>query len=137
MNKRLIASLLLFVLALVIPLERSSSTTSQTARVIAIRNVTVIPVTAAPPVLNATVVINGEQIASIGPTAKIPSGARVINGTLDVRPGKQGGTIVICTVSLKHAGLSVVTEPVEKDSPHGKKIPEAASRRAKKSVRRR
>ena len=82
MNNRLIASLLLFVLALVVPFERSSSTTrAQTARVIAIRNVTVIPVTGAPPILNATVVINGERIASIGPTAKIPSGARVINGT--------------------------------------------------------
>ena len=82
MNNRLIASLLLLVLALVGPLERSSSTTrAQTARVIAIRNVTVIPVTGAPPILNATVVINGERIVSIGPTAKIPSGARVINGT--------------------------------------------------------
>ena len=82
MNNRLIASLLLFVLALVVPLERSSPTIrAQTARVIAVRNVTVIPVTGAPPILNSTVVIKGERIVSIGPTAKIPSGARVINGT--------------------------------------------------------
>ena len=81
MTNRLIASLLLFVLALVVPLELSSTTYAQTARAIAIRNVTVIPVTGAAPILNANVVINGERIVSIGPTAKIPSGARVINGT--------------------------------------------------------
>ena len=80
MTNRLIASLLLFILALVVPLELSSTTHAQTARAIAIRNVTVISVTGAAPILNANVVINGERIVSIGPTAKIPRGARVING---------------------------------------------------------
>ena len=81
MVNRLLPLLLLCLFALVVPVEQLSTTSAQAHRVIAIRNVTVIPVTGAPPILNATVVINGERIASIGPTAKIPSGARVINGT--------------------------------------------------------
>ena len=81
MVNRLLPLLLLCLFALVVPVEQLSTTSAQAHRVMAIRNVTVIPVTGAPPILNATVVINGERIASIGPTAKIPSGARVINGT--------------------------------------------------------
>ena len=52
------------------------------ANVIAIRNVTVIPGTGAPPTSNATVIIRDDRIAAIGPAAKtaIPKGARVIDG---------------------------------------------------------
>jgi imidazolonepropionase-like amidohydrolase len=54
----------------------------QTARVLAIRNVTVIPGTGVQQMTNATVVIRGERIAAIGPAAEtvIPAGARVIEG---------------------------------------------------------
>jgi imidazolonepropionase-like amidohydrolase len=50
--------------------------------VIAIRNVTVIPGTAAPPINDATVIIRDDHIADIGPAAEtvIPTGARVIEG---------------------------------------------------------
>jgi imidazolonepropionase-like amidohydrolase len=50
--------------------------------VIAIRNVTVIPCTGAPPISDATVIVRGEHIATIGPSAEtvIPGGARVIEG---------------------------------------------------------
>ncbi len=82
MTDRLIVLLLLTVFVFFALLgPRSSTTAAQTPRVIAIRNVTVIPVTGAPPIANATVVIRGERIVSIGPTAKVPRGARVINGT--------------------------------------------------------
>ena len=52
------------------------------ARVIAIRNVTVIPCNGAPPINDATVLIRDELIAAIGPSAEtiIPTGARVIEG---------------------------------------------------------
>lgn len=64
------------------PINRQS-TTSQPSPVIAIRNVTVIPATGALPIANATVVVRGEHITAIGPSANtaIPAGARVINGT--------------------------------------------------------
>ncbi len=52
------------------------------ANVIAIRNVTVIPGTGAPPINDATVIIRDDRIAAIGPAAEIviPAGARVIDG---------------------------------------------------------
>ena len=52
------------------------------ANVIAIRNVTVTPGSGAPPITNATVLVRGEYIAAIGPSAEmvIPRGARVIDG---------------------------------------------------------
>ena len=54
----------------------------QTRRVLAIRNVTVIPVTGAQPMANATVLIRDEHIVAIGPAAEVavPEGARVIEG---------------------------------------------------------
>ena len=61
----------------------SSSREFQTAATaIAIRNVTVIPGSGAPPLNNATVLVQGEYIAAIGPSAEmvIPRGARVIDG---------------------------------------------------------
>ena len=50
--------------------------------VIAIRNVTVIPGTGAPPFSDATVLIRDDHIAAIGPAAEtiVPTGARVIEG---------------------------------------------------------
>ena len=53
-----------------------------TGNVIAIRNVTVIPGNGDPPVNDATVVVRGEYIAAIGPSAEmvIPTGARVTDG---------------------------------------------------------
>ena len=80
MINRLLASLLLFVFVLSAPRE-PASTKAQTGRVIAIQNVTVIPVTGASPTANATVLIAGDRISAVGPSVKIPSGARVINGT--------------------------------------------------------
>jgi imidazolonepropionase-like amidohydrolase len=61
---------------------KPQSTKDQTRGVLAIRNVTVIPATGAPPMSNQTVVVRGEHIAAIGPSATtaIPAGARVING---------------------------------------------------------
>lgn len=52
-------------------------------RLLAIRNVTVIPGNGAPPILNSTVLIRDESIAAVGPTAEtvIPAGARVIDGS--------------------------------------------------------
>ena len=78
-----VLSLLLFVFILSAPREPASTTEAQTGRAIAIRNVTVIPVTGASPIANATVVITGERITAVGPATKvkIPQGARVINGT--------------------------------------------------------
>jgi hypothetical protein len=88
--------LLLIIFVVLLPLDPSSKTVAQTAtaqgeqqatnqtrRLLAIRNVTVISATGAPPLANATLVIRGEQIAAIGSAAKmsIPPGARVINGT--------------------------------------------------------
>ena len=57
-------------------------TKDQTRRLLAIRNVTVIPATGAQPIANATVVVRGEYIVAVGPaaTTAIPAGARVING---------------------------------------------------------
>ncbi len=63
--------------------------------------------------------------------------ARVINGTLNVRPGKLRGTIVTCAVSLKNAGLFHAAAPVAKDSDHAQKATQADGGRTKKSVRRR
>jgi imidazolonepropionase-like amidohydrolase len=66
-----------------VTLEQSSTTSAQARRVVAIRNVTVIPATGAAPLTNTTVLIDGDRITAIGPTAKtvIPKGARVIDGT--------------------------------------------------------
>jgi imidazolonepropionase-like amidohydrolase len=51
------------------------------ATVVAIRGATVIPVTGAPPLPNATIVVRGDRIAAIGPSAvtDVPKGARVID----------------------------------------------------------
>lgn len=56
--------------------------TGQGPRLLAIRNVTVIPGNGAPPVENATVIIRDDRIAAIGPAAEtvIPAGARSIEG---------------------------------------------------------
>jgi imidazolonepropionase-like amidohydrolase len=53
------------------------------ARITALRNVTVLPMTGAPPLQSATVLMRGDRIAAIGPAAEvtIPAGARVIDGT--------------------------------------------------------
>jgi imidazolonepropionase-like amidohydrolase len=50
---------------------------------LAIRHVTVIPVTGAPPLQDMTVVVGGDRIAAIGPAAEtaIPAGTRVIDGS--------------------------------------------------------
>jgi imidazolonepropionase-like amidohydrolase len=63
--------------------RKSQSNINPPPRVIVIRNVTVIPATGSPPITNATVVIRGEHIGSIGPSAEtvVPAGARVIDGT--------------------------------------------------------
>ncbi|MGI9165519.1 MAG: amidohydrolase family protein [Pyrinomonadaceae bacterium] len=57
-------------------------TAGQPHRVLAIRNVTVIPGTVAQPIANATVLIRDEHIVAIGPAAEIvvPAGARVVEG---------------------------------------------------------
>ena len=62
--------------------SKRRSTTDQTRRLLAIRNVTVVPATGAQPMANQTVVIRGEHIDAIGPaaTTAIPAGARVIDG---------------------------------------------------------
>jgi imidazolonepropionase-like amidohydrolase len=54
----------------------------QARRPLAIRNVTVIPVTGALPIENATVLIVDDRIAAVGPTAEtvIPANARLIEG---------------------------------------------------------
>ncbi|HEV2884965.1 MAG TPA: amidohydrolase family protein, partial [Pyrinomonadaceae bacterium] len=51
-------------------------------RVLAIRNVTVIPGTGAQPIANATVLIRDERIVAVGPAAEslVPPGARIIEG---------------------------------------------------------
>ena len=58
-------------------------TAQPAARLLAIRNVTVIPGNGAPPIHNRTVLIRDESIAAVGPTAEtvIPAGARVIDGS--------------------------------------------------------
>ena len=83
-----ITTLLLALLALNISSTTEAQTLSgrragQLRRVLAIRNVTVIPATGAQPITNATVVVRGERIAAIGPAAstRIPAGARVVDGT--------------------------------------------------------
>ncbi|HEX6731832.1 MAG TPA: amidohydrolase family protein [Pyrinomonadaceae bacterium] len=83
-----IATLLLALLALNISSTTEAQTLSgrragQLRRVLAIRNVTIIPGTGAPPITNATAVIRGQHITAIGPTGTIaiPRGARVINGS--------------------------------------------------------
>lgn len=64
----------------------SRSTAGQTpgrqSRSLAIRNVTVIPVTGAQPIPNATVLIRDERIVAIGPATEVvvPAGARVVEG---------------------------------------------------------
>jgi N-acyl-D-aspartate/D-glutamate deacylase len=54
----------------------------QASRLLAIRSVTVIPGSGAPPLENATVIIRDDRIAAIGPAAEtvIPAGARSIKG---------------------------------------------------------
>jgi len=60
----------------------SQVSSNQTRRVLAIRNVTVIPATGAQPIANATVLIRDERIVVIGPAAGVvvPAGARVVEG---------------------------------------------------------
>lgn len=61
---------------------RAQPPTGQARRPLAIRNVTVINGTGAPPIENATVLIHDDRIAAIGPAAEtvIPAGARVVEG---------------------------------------------------------
>jgi imidazolonepropionase-like amidohydrolase len=61
---------------------RAQTPAGQSPRLIAIRNVTVIPGTGAPPIENATVLIRDDRIAAIGPAAEtvIPARARIIEG---------------------------------------------------------
>ena len=49
---------------------------------IAIQGATVIPVTGAPPIPDATVVIRGDRIADVGPASQtdVPQGARIVDG---------------------------------------------------------
>lgn len=56
--------------------------TRQARRPLAIRNVTVIQGTGAPPIVNATVLIRDDRIAAIGPAAEVavPAGARLVEG---------------------------------------------------------
>ena len=56
--------------------------TVRARRPLAIRNVTVIQGTGAPPIVNATVLIRDEHIAAIGPAAEVavPAGARLVEG---------------------------------------------------------
>src|SRR5687767_10010633 len=60
----------------------SAGLTGAQEPVIAIRDVTIIPGTAAPAIPNATIVIRGRRIAAAGPSrsVRIPAGARVIDG---------------------------------------------------------
>ena len=59
-----------------------SQTLQPAPNVIAIRHVTVIPCNGVPPINDATVLIRGEHIIAVGPSAEtvIPRGARVIEG---------------------------------------------------------
>jgi len=54
----------------------------QTGDVIAIRDVTVIPMTGTPPIERATVIVRADRIAAVGPAGStaIPPGARVVEG---------------------------------------------------------
>jgi imidazolonepropionase-like amidohydrolase len=65
------------------PITVDQTSASQTGRLLAIRNVTVVPGTGAKMIENATVVIRDDRIAATGPAAqtRVPSGARVIEGT--------------------------------------------------------
>lgn len=62
--------------------NKKQPTATQAQRTTVIRDVTVIPATGAPPISHATVVIRGQHISAIGPTAEttVPAGARVIEG---------------------------------------------------------
>lgn len=75
--------------------------TGQVRAPLAIRNVTVIPGTDAPPIKNATILIRDERIAAIGPAAEIviPTGARVLEGA---------GKFLIPGLIEMHAHLSKV-----------------------------
>jgi imidazolonepropionase-like amidohydrolase len=61
---------------------KAQTPAEKSPRLLAIRNVTVIPGTGAPPIENATVLIRDDRIAAIGPAAEtvIPAGARTIEG---------------------------------------------------------
>jgi imidazolonepropionase-like amidohydrolase len=48
---------------------------------LAIRNVTVLPMSGTAPLERVTVVVAGDRITAVGPTAQIPSGAHVLDGT--------------------------------------------------------
>ena len=63
--------------------RKTQPRTGQARRPLAIRNVTVITGTGAPPFENATVLIRDGHIAAIGPAAEVtlPAGARVIEGS--------------------------------------------------------
>ena len=82
------------------------------AKVIAIRNVTVIPGNGAPPINDATVLIRDELIAAIGPSAEtvIPTGARVIKGR---------GKFLVPGFIEMHAHLSKTREWCDYCSRHG------------------
>src|SRR5262245_14234217 len=62
--------------------DKTQTPAGQAPRLLAIRNVTVIPGAGAPPIENATVLIRDDRIAAIGPAAEtvIPTGARTIEG---------------------------------------------------------
>src|SRR5262245_28416823 len=68
---------------------KAQTPAGQALRLIAIRNVTVIRGTGAPPIENATVLIRDDRIAAIGPATEtvIPEGARTIEGAGGERKG--------------------------------------------------
>ena len=68
--------------ALQATVSKAVTSAGQTPRLLAIRNVTVIPGTGAPSVENATVLIRDDRVIAIGPAAEtaIPKGARLIEG---------------------------------------------------------
>ena len=82
MKTFIIETALLTLVVIIAALPVSPPQSPPPANVVAIRNVTVIPGTGAPPLNNVTVIIRDERIATIGPAAEtvIPKGARAIDG---------------------------------------------------------
>lgn len=82
-------------------LRGQAQPTGQARPPLAIRNVTVISGTDAPPIENATILIREDRIAAIGPAAEtvIPAGARVLEGA---------GKFLIPGLIEMHAHLSKV-----------------------------
>ena len=78
---------------------------------VAIRNATIVPVTAAP-IANGTIVFSGGTITAIGANAAVPTGATVIDGTgLSVYPGLiDSGTTIGLTEIGSVSGTNDVSE---------------------------